>query len=308
MEYSNELKVGAALVLAALVAFLGIRFFQDVPLFSSSYPMYAQFEDGGGVVSGNPVRMKGVKVGSVEQVQLEPKTQQVNVRLKLNQGTRIPEGSHAVVTGIGALGGVHVQIRPGPRENDPLPPEATLKPPPEGTVLERLTDQVPGLAAKTDSVLTNTNTTMAQLSRQLENPSSDLRKTLGSVRRMTGNLAALTDAEEENLRQLIQNLEGTSRNLEKLTGEDSLGVTVGRLNRSLDRLNQSLASFQKTSATLDTLATKLNRGDGTVSRLVNDPGLYVKMDTAAAQTNRILRDFQKNPGRYLEDMTLVKVF
>ena len=89
---------------------------------------------------------------------------------------------------------------------------------------------------------------------------------------------------------------------------DSLDVTVQRLNQSLNRLNRSLASFEQTSATLDTIANKLNDGDGTAGRLLNDPGLYMKLDSAATRTNSLLRDFQEDPGRYLNDMTLVKVF
>jgi phospholipid/cholesterol/gamma-HCH transport system substrate-binding protein len=310
MQYSNELKVGAAIILAALAAFLGVRFFQDVPLFGTSYQMFAEFENAGGLVPGNPVRMKGVKVGSVERVHLDPETQRVRVRLQLEEGTRIPNGSSAQVSGISALGGVHLQIRPGPSENEPLPEGATLEPPPEGSVFDRLTDQAPALANKADSVLSNTNATMAQLSRQFQNPGSDLRQTLASVRKMANNLEQVTDAEKENIRQLLRNLEGISSDLKAFTGEngDSLEVAVRRLNQSLDRLNRSLASFERTSATLDTVTTKLNRGTGTAGRLVNDPGLYMKLDSAAARANRVLRDFQRNPGRYLEDMTLVKVF
>lgn len=309
MQYSNEVKVGAAIVLAAIAAFLAIRFFQDVPLFGSSYHLYAEFENAGGLVPGNPVRMKGVEVGSVEDVQLDSGTQTVRARLMLQEGTRIPEGSDVQIAGISALGGVHLQIQPGPRENASLPSGATLTPP-EGSEYERLSDRAPMLANKADSVLSNTNATMAQLRGQFQNPSSDLRKTLASVRRMANNLEDVTEAEKENIRQLVRNLEGISSDLRAFTGEnsDSLDLAVRRLNQSLDRLNRGLASFERTSATLDTVTTKLNQGQGTAGRLLNDPGLYMKLDSAATRTNGILRDFEDNPGRYLEDMTLVKVF
>ena len=310
MQYSNEVKVGAAIVLAAIAAFLGIRFFQDIPLFGTSYPMYAEFENAGGLVPGNPVRMKGVKVGSVERVRLDPKTQKVRVRLDLEQGTRIPKGSHAQISGISALGGVHLQIRPGSQKNNPLPKGATLSPPPEGSTFDRLTDKAPALANKADSVLRNTNATMAQLSRQFADPSSDVRRTLTSVRQMADNLEQVTEAEKENIRKLLRNLEGISSDLRAFTGKnaDSLDLAVRRLNQSLDRLNRSLASFERTSATLDTVTTKLNTGKGTAGRLINDPGLYLKLDSAASEANSILSDFKQNPDRYLEDMTLVKVF
>ena len=58
----------------------------------------------------------------------------------------------------------------------------------------------------------------------------------------------------------------------------------------------------------DDLSPPRRRLHGTAGRLVNDPGLYVKLDSPAARTNRLLLDFQKNPAPDLEDMTLVKVF
>jgi phospholipid/cholesterol/gamma-HCH transport system substrate-binding protein len=310
MQYSNELKVGAAIVLAAVVAFAGVRFFQNVPLFGSSYVLYAEFDDAGGLTGGNPVRMKGVKVGSVDRVRLDPKTQTVRVRLQMQRGPVIPKGSQAQVSGISALGGVHVKITPGPRANAQLAPGSTLEAPAEGSSLDQLTAQAPALASKADSVLTGANATLAGLNRQLRNPDSDLRRTLASLRAMSGDLEQITEAEAETIRRLLRNLEGISGDLQAFTSEngDSLDVAVHRLNRSLTRLNRSLASFEKTSATLDTITTKLNSGQGTAGRLVNDPGLYTKLDSAAARTNRLLLDFQENPGRYLNDMTLVKVF
>jgi len=310
MQYSNELKVGAAIAIAVVVAFAGIRFFQDIPLFGSSYPLYAEFDDAGGLNSGNPVRMKGVKVGSVENVQLNPETQGVRVRLQMQREPRVPEGSQAQVSGISALGGVHVNITPGPRDNPPIAPGSTLEAPTEGSSLDQLTAQAPALASKADSVLTGANATLNGLNRQLQNPGSDLRRALASVRNMSGNLEEITEAEKDNIRTLLQNLEGISSDLKAFTGEngDSLDVAVRRLNQSLDRLNRSLTSFERTSATLDTITTKLNNGEGTAGRLVNDPGLYMQLDSVATRTNDLLLDFQENPSRYLEDMTLVKVF
>jgi phospholipid/cholesterol/gamma-HCH transport system substrate-binding protein len=151
---------------------------------------------------------------------------------------------------------------------------------------------------------------MSALSAQLENPNSDLRQALASAKNITGDLESVTEAEAETLRALLQNLRSVSSDLDAFMGEngDSLDVAVRRLNQSLDRLNRGLASFERTSATLDTVATKLNEGDGTAGRLLNDPGLYMRLDSAAARTNSLLRDFQRDPGRYLDDMTLVKVF
>lgn len=310
MKYSNELKVGAALLLAAIAALLGVRFFQDIPLFGDSYILNARFEEAGGLSSGNAVRLKGVNIGSVESVRLDQQAQRVNARLRIEGDIKIPEGSHAQVSGFSGLGGVRISIIPGPRENPPLQPGATLPSPPKGSTLDRLTEQAPAIASKADSLLSNTNMTMAEVSEQFRNPESDLRRTLASLRAFTEDLESVTDAEKENIRVLLQNLRQISSDVEAFTSEngDSLDVAVRRLNQSLDRLNRGLTSFERTSAALDTITTKLNQGHGTAGRLLNDPGLYMKLDSTATQANRLLQDFKQNPGRYLNDMTLVKVF
>lgn len=310
MEYSNELKVGAAIIIAAIAAVVGVRFLQDLPLFGDSYSVYAQFEEAGGLVPGNPVQMKGVNVGTVDNVELDQSDQVVRVRLRIENDVQIPKGSHARVVGFSGLGGVRINITPGPSDNPALSAGATLPGPPEGTILERLTDQAPVLATKADSVLTSTNVTMTALGQQLQNPESDLRQTLAALRGITSDLENVTSAEQENIQALLQNLRAVSSDLKAFTGEngDSLDLAVQRLNQSLDRLDRSLASFERTTATLDTVATKLNRGHGTAGRLLNDPSLYLRLDSTATRANTILRDFQQNPGRYLNDMTLVEVF
>jgi len=310
MKYSNELKVGAALVLTALVFFAGIRFFQALPLFDQGYILKAEFDEAGGLSRGNPVEMKGMNVGTVESLELDQEAQVVRVRMRMNEGIQVPEGSNARVAGFSGVTGVRVIIEPGPADNPPLASGATLSPPPQGTILERLEEQLPSLATKTDSALTSTNATMQALERQLTDPESDVRATLQAMRGTMESIETIADSEQESVRELLENLRAVSEDLKRFGEErgDSLNVAVDRLNGSLARLERSLASFERTSATLDEMTRKMNEGKGTVGRLLNDPSLYRRLDTTAARTNRILLDFEKNPSRYLEDMTLVRMF
>jgi phospholipid/cholesterol/gamma-HCH transport system substrate-binding protein len=315
MQYSSEIKVGIAIVIAIAVFFAGLRFFQDLPIFRDSYTMQAQFEDAGGIVSGNPVRMKGVSIGTVQSVVLDQETQLVEVRFRVNEGVQIPEGSYAEVTGFSALSGVRLSVVPGPSSNPALPPNATLSEPPKGDILERLSDQAPVLATKADSVLTNTNTVVRALGEQVDNPQSDLRQLLSTLTQTARNLQTMTEGEDAALRATVRNLEAISADLERFTGTDTdtleannMGKTMARLNRSITRLDTTLARLESTTANLSEVSRKMNEGEGTIGRLVNDDGLYMKLDSAATEANGLLRDLRDDPSRYLKDMTLVKVF
>ena len=121
MKYSNELKVGAALVAAVLIFIFGIRFFKDVPLLSGSYELRTQMVDAKGLISGNPVRTNGVKIGSVKSVSFDQQAGLVRVVMGINKGVTVPEGTTCEVTGIDALTGIRMEMNLGPLSNPPIP-------------------------------------------------------------------------------------------------------------------------------------------------------------------------------------------
>jgi phospholipid/cholesterol/gamma-HCH transport system substrate-binding protein len=310
MKYSNEVKVGLALLISVAVFYAGLQYFQDVSIFKGSYPMQVEFDEAGGLVSGNPVRMKGVNIGSVESVRLDQQRQKVIVGFRVENDVEVPEGSYAEATGFSALSGVRLSIIPGPAQNPPLPPGSTLRPPPGGDVLERLSDQAPELATKLDSTLTSAERALGSVDRLVRDSTSTVNSALRNLEGALGNLERITDVKQNSVRDLLANLEAISADLRQFTGEsgDTLSLAAGNLNRSLARLDRNLAALETTTATLNDVVAKMNNGDGTLGRLLNDPSLYVRLDTTAARTNRILLDVQRNPSRYLQDMTLVKVF
>ncbi len=309
MKYSNEVKVGVSIVLAVIILIVGVRYFQDLPILSSSYLLTANFENVSGLSAGNPVRLNGVNIGTVESVRLQQDEEVVRVRFRVNEDVLIPQGSLAEVNGFAALGGVRLGIQPGPASNPPLQPGSTIDTPSGPGLISQLTRQGPEIASKADTVLDNTSRVTGALARQMEEE-GDLRQTLASLRNVAQNLESISGGEEETLRSTIQNLEALTANLESFTSEnsDSLSVTVQRVNSNLDRLEQNLANLERTTSALGSFAEKVNEGEGTLGRLANDPSLYNNLDSTSVQVNRLLRDLQENPQRYLKDMTLVRMF
>jgi phospholipid/cholesterol/gamma-HCH transport system substrate-binding protein len=310
MKYSNEIKVGATIIAAAIVFFLGLRYFQDIPVFQQGYVLKARFQEAGGLVSGNPVQINGVSVGRVEEVALEPETQSVEVRFRMDGDVPVPEGSQARISGLSTFGGVRLVIAPGPSSNPRLTAGSFVPSPPSDDLLDRLSDQAPVLASKADTLLTSANSTLAATTRLIGNPNSPLNRTLEDVNETAAVIRQLARAERGRISRVLQNLEQISSDLESFTSEnsDSLGTTVTRLNQTLDRANRNLATLERTTQNLDQVVAKINNGEGTLGRLANDPSLYMRLDSAAVRVNSILREFENDPSRYLQDMTLVRVF
>jgi phospholipid/cholesterol/gamma-HCH transport system substrate-binding protein len=77
------------------------------------YDVTAKFGEAGSLEPGAAVSVAGVKVGTVSQVTLDPKTYMAVARLSLDPTVKLPSDSTAKITSDGLLGGVHVAIAPG---------------------------------------------------------------------------------------------------------------------------------------------------------------------------------------------------
>jgi phospholipid/cholesterol/gamma-HCH transport system substrate-binding protein len=135
-ERSIEVKVGVLIlvslgILAAFVLVMGGLNFQK------TYPVYVDFDNPGGLQSGAPVRIAGVKVGSVKELaflggKVDAKTgRRTLVRATLSIEERVKSAIHDdsdfYVTTQGVLGEQFLAIEPGTVDRPVLAEGATVK-------------------------------------------------------------------------------------------------------------------------------------------------------------------------------------
>jgi len=109
----TEVLVGGV-VLAAAVGF-AVFAGQATGLSQSGadYALNASFRSIEGVGVGTDVRLAGVKIGTVTDVELNPQTFRADTHFSVLQGIDIPDDSAVVVSSEGLLGGNFVEIMPG---------------------------------------------------------------------------------------------------------------------------------------------------------------------------------------------------
>ncbi|WP_299041066.1 outer membrane lipid asymmetry maintenance protein MlaD [uncultured Tateyamaria sp.] len=113
-ENTTEVLVGGV-VLAAAIGF-AVYGAQVAGLGSntgSAYPLTASFRSLEGVNVGTDVRLAGVKVGTVSQVELNPETYRADTVVSVRADTQIPDDSAIIISSEGLLGGNFVEIVPG---------------------------------------------------------------------------------------------------------------------------------------------------------------------------------------------------
>ncbi|KEO60446.1 outer membrane lipid asymmetry maintenance protein MlaD [Thioclava indica] len=91
-----------------------------------SYPLHASFRSIGGVIAGTDVRLAGVKVGTVTDVALNPKTFFADTTITVKDSVKLPEDTVIAVTQDGLMGSNYIELIPGGAMDDLKPGDEIL--------------------------------------------------------------------------------------------------------------------------------------------------------------------------------------
>lgn len=107
-----ETGLGAVVILAA-AAFLAYSLTAGGRVGGHGYEVRAKFGEVGSLAPGAVVSVAGVKIGTVSNVKLDPKTFLATATFDLDPAVPLPTDSTAKIVSDGLLGGAHVAIEPG---------------------------------------------------------------------------------------------------------------------------------------------------------------------------------------------------
>lgn len=119
-----EVLTGAFVLIVAL-GFMAYAVSHSGRSTGSGYALQARFDHIDGLAVGNDVRIAGVKVGSVTNTGIDPKSFSAIVTLTVRNDIQLPKDSSAEIVSESLLGGKYVSLSPGGDETD-LKPGQTI--------------------------------------------------------------------------------------------------------------------------------------------------------------------------------------
>ncbi len=279
-----ELRVGSAVVLSLLVLFLGLLWLKQYALIRHGYRLEVNFPQVGGLSPGDPVMINGVKEGMVKGVRLDPTggalvTMQINSEVKLNQGTNF------VVGNIGLMGEKFVSVSPG-TTSLPLDIDGSLKGeyhPGFSEILSELEGVLHGIRLALDSL----------------RDGEKVSQTLTAIHNLSSELDALIGGNKDRITATIADLREGGREFRRVMGEGGgVGTALADLSRTSQKLEHLVERLEETSASLRRISSKVEAGEGSLGRLVNDENLYVELRETIQNLNDLIYDIKENPRRY----------
>ena len=288
MKRRDEVLVGMLLTIGAVIAVLGTIWLVRGG-FSRGYPLYARFQWGAGVKQGQPVRLAGVQIGVVSDVQLDPKGT-ILVIMSIENKFHAPRNSVAAVVPVGIFGDQEIALQPASpsavffNAGDSVPPA----PPKAG---------IPELTARADTISQRLDDVAKTVQLELVQGGgiSDLRKSLGSVNELARSLGAIANEQSKQLTLTLAQFRNTAAALDSVQLDSTL--------RNLQATSRNLAAFtdslRGTAQQLNAMLAKANSGDGTMGKLLNDPGLYYDLRRLTTRLDSLTLDFKQHPRKYI---------
>ena len=108
-----EVLAGAAVVAIALGFALYAGRNTALTVQAGTYPLTAQFRSVEGVAVGADVKLAGLKVGTITNLVLNPKSLMAKATIAVDSAVQLPSDSAIVISQDGLLGGNYVEIIPG---------------------------------------------------------------------------------------------------------------------------------------------------------------------------------------------------
>ena len=112
-ENGAEVATGAVVLAVAIGFLIYVMQVAGIGGLGRTYELTASFRSVEGVAVGTDVRLAGVKIGSISDVDLNSETYRGDATLAIMRGIEIPNDSAAVVASEGILGGNFIEIVPG---------------------------------------------------------------------------------------------------------------------------------------------------------------------------------------------------
>ncbi|MFT7087766.1 MAG: phospholipid/cholesterol/gamma-HCH transport system substrate-binding protein [Rickettsiales bacterium] len=110
-----EIVVGT-FVLSCAVYFFFFSFNKSGISAATTYQIIAKFDNIDGVSSGSDIKISGVKVGTISEAKIDPKTYQAILTLDVDNQIKLPTDSSAKILSSGLLGGKYVGLEIGANE------------------------------------------------------------------------------------------------------------------------------------------------------------------------------------------------
>ncbi len=324
---SRETRIGILSVLVIAASIWGYKFIKGQNLLSSQQFFYIEYDNTGQMQQSSPVYNRGLQIGTVTDIYKKPDDYKiVVVEIEVDKSFKVPKDALAVIMQT-AMGDKSVNIEFNKACNGPECAKS-------GDYLKGVSKSVlasmmdPGeLKVYMTEVTKGLKDVTAGLNEMVNDPNNVIGKSMSDLQSTMANLKTMTNLVNKELRQngkvddILLNVNKLTASIEDqkiksiLNNADSISGKINALDMKaiVDNTNKTMAETQvaiakmtKTMENADvaikefnSLLAGINKGEGSLGKIVKDDKLYDELKDAAEKANVLMLDIQQRPARYI---------
>jgi phospholipid/cholesterol/gamma-HCH transport system substrate-binding protein len=219
----------------------------------------------------------------------------VRVRLEVSKDVEPHIDASAVVGSMDLFGAKFIDYNPGARAEMLVKGRVIT-----GTNLPDIADVAQGVANRANELMENAANIVS------DRLGEDIHNTLVVTQRAMGALSTMPEG--PFIRQTTRTLQATERVMQRVDSMlgSGTGASIDSVSRNLARLTEHLSH---TTTQLDTLISRMNRGEGTLGKLASDSMMYRNLTDLSRALTELLTDLKEHPDKYMKPgLVRVKLF
>lgn len=294
--FNKEVKIALVAIIGIVVLFFGMHFLKGMPIFSNDDVYYATFDNINGLSSSNPIYADGFQVGTVKSINYSyQKRGKVVVEFQVDNDLRIPKGSSAEIES-DLMGNIKMNLLLANNPRERMEPGDTISGNLDAGIMGSVQSLVPAIQQmlpKVDSILASVNALLADPS---------IARSLHNVETISSNLTTSTAELNQLVTQVNDKMPGMLNKADYAlakAGTTLDNTTTITANIAEVDISGTMAKVNQTLADVQNITDKLNRKEGSVGLLINDPGLYNNLNATMRSADSLLIDLKSHPKRYV---------
>jgi len=293
LKISKEVKTAILVILGIALFIFGFNYLKGKNLFESTDVYYTKF-DYNALTKASTVTVNGNNVGKIQDIEYDYATGKTIVSFTVNDKLKFSKSSIVRMYETGLMGGNGLSII-NSYEGEIAKYGDTLQSEVEPGLVTSLTKNFSGISDNLDITLKSTDSLINNLNRividdseeGLKRTIAELNSTLKSFKQLSFSANGLISKNDENIAVILENFKTTSENLSLLSTE----LKDAKLGNTVENLNKTVAS-------LNTVLATLEKGEGSMGKLLKDEALYNNLKGASKEMEELLRDIKLHPKRY----------
>ncbi len=299
MKISRELKTGIVAIIIIAAFIWGYNFMKGQNLFNTSPRTYfAEFNNVQGLNTASAVTVNGMQVGKVIDITFNEnasKRGQLIVEFGVENDFKFSKNTIVKIYSASLMGGKSLAIIPSYEGENALS-GAFLKGEIESDIFASVGDILNPLQAKLESVIVNADSLLLGLNqtidkdtrRNIRSTISNLNITVSNFKKSSISLDELLSENKDKLGASLANVEIATENFVKIS--DSL--VNANLSQTITKLKSTISNF-------DNILAGIDRGEGSIGKLMKDEALYSNLENASKELEELLREMKENPKRFV---------